>query len=413
MKKLTAVALAAAMSLSLSACTLGSTSWILKYGEDNREVPTGIYVQNMYTAYNAAGQYATGGDTLLESSIEDKSADQWIRDTALNLTKQYLAVTSKFEELGLSLTEAENTNIQTMVDNVWKSYGESYTLMGNLTKQYLAVTSKFEELGLSLTEAENTNIQTMVDNVWKSYGESYTLMGVNRDSYQKMLEYTVKTGDLFQHFYGEGGELAPTEEEYKKYFTENYDRTRAVSYAKTKVDTMTQEELQKAEEELKEGETLPESGKAQAEATLSRLQNGEDILTIIKEMEAEQKKDEEESTDGEKPAEEETDPAEYDNVVNVQNTSVPEAYRTESHAMAVGEVKIIETSNNYYVVQKLELDPDGSELTARKSVLLQEMKAEEFDAMVQEWVTALPELTVNEKTVEEFSPEVIDKRQNG
>ena len=65
------------------------------------------------------------------------------------------------------------------------------------------------------------------------------------------------------------------------------------------------------------------------------------------------------------------------------------------------------------MVQKLELDPDGSELTARKSVLLQEMKAEEFDAMVQEWVTALPELTVNEKTVEEFSPEVIDKRQNG
>lgn len=62
----------------------------------------------------------------------------------------------------------------------------------NLTKQYLAVTLKFDELGLTLTEAENTNIQSMVDSVWKSYGESYTLMGVNRDSYQKMLEYTAK-----------------------------------------------------------------------------------------------------------------------------------------------------------------------------------------------------------------------------
>ena len=172
MKKLSAVALAVAMSFSLSACTLGSTSWILKYGDDNQEVPTGIYVQNMYTAYSAAGQYATGGDTLLESSIEDKTADQWIRDTAMNLTKQYLAVTLKFDELGLTLTEAENTNIQSMVDSVWKSYGESYTLMG-----------------------------------------------VNRDSYQKMLEYTAKTGDLFQHFYGEGGELAPTEEEYKHLIT--------------------------------------------------------------------------------------------------------------------------------------------------------------------------------------------------
>lgn len=363
MKKFTAVALAAAMSLSLSACTLGSTSWILKYGEDNQEVPTGIYVQNMYTAYSAAGQYATGGDTLLESSIEDKTADQWIRDTAMNLTKQYLAVTMKFDELGLTLTEAENTNIQTMVDSVWKSYGESYTLMG-----------------------------------------------INKDSYKAMLEYTAKTGDLFQHFYGEGGELAPTEEEYKQYFTENYDRTRAVSYAKTSVDTMTEEELEAAKAELEEGETLPESGKAQAEAALGRIQNGEDILTIIKEMEAEQK---EESTDGEETAEEETDPSEYDNVVNVNNTSVPEVYRTESHAMAVGEVKIIESDNYYYVVQKLELDPDGSELTARKPVLLQEMKSEEFNDMVQEWVDALPELTVNEKTIEEFSPEVIDKRQNG
>ena len=112
-------------------------------------------------------------------------------------------------------------------------------------------------------------------------------------------------------------------------------------------------------------------------------------------------------------AEEETDPSEYDNVVSINNTSVPEVYRTESHAMAVGEVKIIESDNYYYVVEKLELDPDGSELTARKSSLLQEMKSDEFDAMVQEWIAALPELTVNEKTIEEFSPEVIGKRQNG
>ena len=36
MKKLSAVALAAAMSFSLSACTLGSSSCILMYGYDNK-----------------------------------------------------------------------------------------------------------------------------------------------------------------------------------------------------------------------------------------------------------------------------------------------------------------------------------------------------------------------------------------
>lgn len=45
---------------------------------------------------------------------------------------------------------------------------------------------------------------------------------------------------------------------------------------------------------------------------------------------------------------------------------------------------------------------DGSELTARKSELLQEMKSD-GDAMVQEWIAALPELTVN-RTVESSAP---------
>ena len=44
---------------------------------------------------------------------------------------------------------------------------------------------------------------------------------------------------------------------------------------------MTEDELAAAEAELEEGETLPESGKAQAEAALARLQNGEDLITII------------------------------------------------------------------------------------------------------------------------------------
>ena len=382
-KKLTAGLLAAAMTVGLSGCTLGTTSWILRYGEDNAEVPTGIYVQNMYTAYQAATQYVEDSSNVLGGEIDGRSADQWIRDTALNLTKQYLAV--------------------------------------NL---------KFDEEGLTLTEAENTNIQTLVDTVWNLYGESYTLLGINRDSYQKMQEYSAKASDLFQHYYGEGGELAPTDEEYSTYFTENYDRTRAVYYAKNDVDSMTDEERAEAEAALAEGETLPESGREQADAALSRIQNGEDIVTILQEIEAEQAA-ESGSTDetadnssssatddaadetGRYPAADtETDPSQYDNLVNVNDTSVPETYRTASHEMAVGESRIVETDSGYYVVYKLELDPDGSELKSRKASLLQEMKGDEYNDMIAQWVEELPEVTVNEATVEEFSPKLIDSRSN-
>lgn len=382
-KKLTAGLLAAAMTVGLSGCTLGTTSWILRYGEDNAEVPTGIYVQNMYTAYQAAIQYVEDSSNVLGGEIDGRSADQWIRDTALNLTKQYLAV--------------------------------------NL---------KFDEEGLTLTEAENTNIQTLVDTVWNLYGESYTLLGINRDSYQKMQEYSAKASDLFQHYYGEGGELAPTDEEYSTYFTENYDRTRAVYYAKNDVDSMTDEERAEAEAALAEGETLPESGREQADAALSRIQNGEDIVTILQEIEAEQAAesgstdetadnssgsatdDAADDTGSDSAADTETDPSQYDNLVNVNDTSVPEAYRTASHEMAVGESRIVETDSGYYVVYKLELDPDGSELESRKASLLQEMKGDEYNDMIAQWVEELPEVTVNEATVEEFSPELIDSRSN-
>ena len=382
-KKLSAGLLAAAMTVGLSGCTLGTTSWILRYGEDNAEVPTGIYVQNMYTAYQAATQYVEDSSNVLGGEIDGRSADQWIRDTALNLTKQYLAV--------------------------------------NL---------KFDEEGLTLTEAENTNIQTLVDTVWNLYGESYTLLGINRDSYQKMQEYSAKASDLFQHYYGEGGELAPTDEEYSTYFTENYDRTRAVYYAKNDVDSMTDEERAEAEAALAEGETLPESGREQADAALSRIQNGEYIVTILQEIEAEQAAeggstdetadnssssaadDAADDTGSDSAADTETDPSQYDNLVNVNDTSVPEAYRTASHEMAVGESRIVETDSGYYVVYKLELDPDGSELESRKASLLQEMKGDEYNDMIAQWVEELPVVTVNEATVEEFSPELIDSRSN-
>ena len=80
--------------------------------------------------------------------------------------------------------------------------------------------------------------------------------------------------------------------------------------------------------------------------------------------------------------------------------------------MAVGESRIVETDSGYYVDYKLELDPDGSELESRKASLLQEMKGDEYNDMIAQWVEELPEVTVNEATVEEFSPELIDSRSN-
>ena len=350
LKKVTAALLAASMTLGLSGCTLGGNGWILKY--DGGEVPAGIYVQNVFSAYNAAGYQVEDATTdVLTADIEGKTGKQWIEDTAMELTKEYLAVELKFDELGLSLTEAEKANVDTLVKSIWEPYGE----------QYIA-------------------------------------NGINRNSYTKAMENTFKTNELFLHYYGEGGEKAVTEQEYKDYFEQNYDRTRFIRDPKNSVDSMTEEEYAEAVANLAEGETAPLSALEQAEAALARLENGEDILTIMAEVEAEKPDELEEGHNHD-------DPTIHDNLVDVNDVSRPEEYRTESHAMAVGEKKIIESGNNYYVVEKLELDPTGEGLESVKDTILVTLKGDEFDALIAQWVAELPELTVNEKTVEEFSPD--------
>ncbi len=355
LKKVTAALLAAMLTMGLSGCTLGSTSWILRYG-DKGELPAGIYVQNMMAAYNAAGYYALGADDVLTAEIEGKPGKQWIEDTALELTKEHLAAELKFAELGLSLTEEEKTS----VDN-------------------------------------------MVDSIWEVYGEQYTLSGINKNSYTRSLENTIKTNNLFLHYYGEGGEKAPTQQEYQDYFSQNYDRTRFVSYPKNKVDAMTEEERQQAVADLAEGEELPKSALAQAEETLARLEAGEDMLVIIAEVEAE--------NPDELPEGHNHDEAGvHENVIHVENTSYPEEYRTQSHSMAVGQRQIIESGNYYYVVEKLELDPTGEVLEQYKNEILTTLKSDEFTALLEQWVAELPELTVNQKTVEAFSAEKMKGR---
>ena len=99
---------------------------------------------------------------------------------------------------------------------------------------------------------------------------------------------------------------------------------------------MTDEERAEAEAALAEGETLPESGREQADAALSRIQNGEDIVTILQEIEAEQAAesgstdetadnssssaadDAADDTGSDSAADTETDPSQYDNLGQCQ-----------------------------------------------------------------------------------------------
>lgn len=345
-KKLVAMGLAGAMTLALSGCTIGGSSgWAIK--DDKGQVPAGVYIQYMMSAFSEGA--ALSGDPTGNpwgKEIEGKPAEQWIDDRGMQLTKEHLAIENKFQELGLTLDE----------------------------------------------EMQQT-VDAMVEYQWAAYGERYVLSGVSLESFTSVVENGFKANALFQHYYGEGGELAPSEEEYQKYYNDNYTRSLFIRYSKNDLDAMTAEEREALNKELKEGEEPRQSGLEQAEAALARAKAGEDFLGLIAEVEKANLPEGEELHSHE-------DPKVHDQVISKNDATLPGKYRTEVAAMADNELKIIEDGSYYYLAKRLPLEP--ATYADHKEEMLMEMKTDEFKGTISQWANGLSNLQVNQKMVEKY-----------
>ena len=225
MKRLLAAVLCAGMVASFAGCGGVDTTWIAKYGDT--KLPAGVYIATMMNVYTEAQTKVEDpkGD-LLSQQIDGVSADEWIRNETMNRVRQYIAVDQKFAEMGLSLTEEEQQQLDATFTYQW----------------------------------------SMLKNI-------YELNGVGETSLRLTLENSVKTNDLFYAIYGEGGTQAVTDEELLDKIEEDYAKTRYIILSK--VDNT--------------GTALPEDKLAEvkelAESYLTRAQQGERIIDLILEEE--------------------------------------------------------------------------------------------------------------------------------
>lgn len=140
-------------------------------------IPIGCYIYNFYvTTLNAP--YQEGVDSsksMLEQEIEGKPAETWIRENAIRSTKLMLAVDDMMNELGLSLSEEDQKQIETNTNSGW-------TQLSSALEKYVAKSS---------------------------YQKAYTELNY---------KYTM----VFEALYGEGGEKEVPEEELLQYVKEHY-----------------------------------------------------------------------------------------------------------------------------------------------------------------------------------------------
>ncbi|XOQ47991.1 MAG: Peptidylprolyl isomerase [Eubacteriales bacterium] len=175
LKKGAALLLAFIMAVGTAACTGTDKSWAMK--NSNLTVPIGVYIYNLYSAYQSADALKEDPTKpVLDQKIENKNAEEYIKDKALTYTKMLLVLNDKMKELNLSLTAEETKAISSLTDAQWEQ-----------------ASSTLEKYGVS---KQSFNL---------AYADFYT-------KYQK----------VFTALYGKGGKKEVPESELKSYFEKNY-----------------------------------------------------------------------------------------------------------------------------------------------------------------------------------------------
>ena len=134
------------------------------------------------------------------------------------------------------------------------------------TKEFAAIAAKFDELGLSLSEEDAKSIEDSVSNAWSSQKDYYELEGISRESLKMCSEHSYKKDAIFDHYYSENGTDAVSKETMQNYVNDNYVRFKVVAIPKS---SETEEEAKNKENEelkalweqyIKEAESLDFAG---------------------------------------------------------------------------------------------------------------------------------------------------------
>ena len=355
LKKAAALTAAAAMALSMAACGK-DTSWGAKI--DGRTLRAGLMIYFQSSAVSEAYSYRTDSEAnLLDINIEDKPARDWIN--------------AKVEED---------------------------------MREFAAVESKFDELGIVFQDNEEERTSLIVDQWWEYLGEYYENLGISKQSYLDAAMNSTKRSAIFDYYYGENGEKAVSEDEIRNYLKENYVRIKYI-----------QMDLKDGE-----GNILKSDGKAEikamAEGYIERAKAGESFEKISDEYDdyyaalvaAAQESGTDASngdttdtseenvvdltiggtdTDGTDTGTEEEAPN-YGLVFSKDATSPAASVIEKALEMADGEYVYIEDYETAYIVYKMDLFTDPDYFENNRSNALHTLKDEEFEEMIAGWLSS-------------------------
>ncbi len=342
LSKIVAALLVVANLFALTSCA--DTSWALKAGDDT--IPAGVYLGYLVDAYyTAAYSVEDTSKDIFKQEIDGVKTADYIKKTALESCKRYLAIEKLFNEYKLSFTPEEEKEFASETESIW----------GQISAMY-------EENGCGKN--------------------SFSKILLAEDKYQKVFEY---------YYSAEGKEPLPSAER-KEYFEKNYAKIKyiAVSYANHFSNVQTSASASdKQKTELK----------AMADKYLERLKNGESIDKLIAEEEAFSKDEEK--------GDETTEVKEVEYTFIEKDTSDdPAAFNKAVFASKYNEPAVTENDTyGYYVYVRYELDAE-KEYVEYDADILDSMKGDAFEKIVNKTIEQI-KVTENAPAIKRYKPQNI------
>lgn len=314
-KRAAAGALALAMCAGLAGCYSENNTWAAKMGDDT--LPIGGYIYYLSSAYSEAAGKVDPEQEVLTADIDGKTGSQWVEDRAMDYLYSYYYVEKKFDELGLTLDEEDQSSIDTITDSMWSGSG------------YLA-----------------------------GYKETFEKMGIAESSFKEAYAvYNTKLGKLLEAMYGKGGEMEVSEDDMHEYYTGLYVYYQYMYADLSTTDDegnaqdMDEDEKTKVKEYLEDQAELVTKGDFDLDTAASNY-------ATLHETEP--------NTSG---------PLSY----KLEDLST--LFADALKPLKNGEAVVVETSTRDYIVQKLDIEEDFKAIIAdesRTGSLLRDMKSEEF-----------------------------------
>ncbi|MCR5541013.1 MAG: hypothetical protein K6F71_09400 [Ruminococcus sp.] len=414
-KKAFAAISAAAMMFTMSGCS--DTRHVMTYNGDVK-VNAGVYIYNLYSemSYELTMAYYTTGTAVidLDSDKDGKKLSEYLEEQARKDTKECTAITAKFNELGLELTEDELNSINDNLKSIWDASGD-------------------------LMEEE----------------------GISKESIRIVLKSQTMRTRLFDYYYAADGKEAVTDADMKKYVEDNYVRYKAIRISKSNAEDATEAEKENKENEATRDEYLAKAeglsyeefdalikeyneyaaAKLEAETSSEEDSTAEDNIVgpmPSSDTAAEVEAPEDESaaaddaaadetvatdetadsaddvaTDGEDAEEEEVNnDTMYDLGQDGAEESDEGKLATFIKGLDIGKATAYEDDSFYYIVMKGDIT-ENSEQYAKDNhdTLLQNMKGDEFQGKIDSWIDELG-IKENADAIKRYTAKVVYDKQN-